>query len=136
MIIYNILIINLILILVNSSPLQYSVLNSNLKCIDYKCTKCDNFFDGLIDDVIECAQNYITNTNEKNYLEFIPASEVIDNDEYDCASFKVKMNPKNGLYEDEETKITYDKNQLIMTIKDTINKSNCQCTFTYINNND
>ena len=132
---YIILIISIIQYSTYSLPIQNDILNSKLKCLKYSCTECDdNFLDGLIENVIECAQNYVTNTNERNYLSFTPVLENVENDEYDCASFKIKLNQKNGLYEDDETKIIFTKNQLTMIIKDSINKSNCQCSFDYIIN--
>ncbi|KAG4088348.1 hypothetical protein H8356DRAFT_1724437 [Neocallimastix lanati (nom. inval.)] len=137
MIKYIIILILSIILSIYAIPLQNQILNSKLKCIDYSCTECDNFLDGLAKDVIACAQNYITDTNEKNYLGFTPVSETIESDDYDCASFKVKLNPKNGLYEDDETKVIYNKDHLTMIIKDSINnKSGCYCTLKYIINND
>ncbi|ORX75645.1 hypothetical protein BCR32DRAFT_284994 [Anaeromyces robustus] len=125
-----IIIYSFLLISVFSIPLQYPVLNSKLKCNDYTCDECDNFLDGLKDDIIACAQSYITDTNDNGFLSFTPGLQKINNDEYECASFKIKIN-SNGEYEDEETKILYDTNNLVMIIKDAINQTDCQCKFNY-----
>ena len=123
-------ILSLFIISVNSIPLQYPVLNSVLKCTDYTCDVCEDFFEDIIDDLIQCAQSYITDTNSPGYLGFTPKSEYIESEDYDCASFKVKENSK-GEFEDDETKIIYTPDKLTMIIKDDINNTDCKCTFNY-----